>query len=122
MQLVVDASNGPPTSRARAVLVERSRRLLAVEQRAGVAHHAATSIAQRLKPTLTATCLPVPSWPLEAVGEEVDERDIVAGRGDVALQPMVPRGSVEPGEAAGVRGRVLADKGEIIHAAEYLPE
>ena len=43
-QVVVDASNGPPTAKARAVLVEGSRRLLAAERRAGVAHHVCVSI------------------------------------------------------------------------------
>lgn len=42
-EVLVDASNGPPT-RARPILVEGSRRLLAAEQRAGVAHHVCVSI------------------------------------------------------------------------------
>lgn len=44
-EIVIDASNGPPTpKKARAVLVDGSRRLLAAEQRAGVAHHVCVSI------------------------------------------------------------------------------
>ena len=43
-EAVIDASNGPPTPESRAVLVEGSRRLLAAEQRAGVAHHVCVSI------------------------------------------------------------------------------
>ena len=42
--VVIDASNGPPSRRARAVLVEGSRRLLEVEARAGVRHHVCVSI------------------------------------------------------------------------------
>jgi hypothetical protein len=42
--VVVEASNGPPTSRARAVLVEGARRLLDAEQRVGVRHHVCVSI------------------------------------------------------------------------------
>jgi uncharacterized protein YbjT (DUF2867 family) len=42
--VVVDASNGPPSGKARAVLVEGSRRLLAAEARAGVGHHVCVSI------------------------------------------------------------------------------
>jgi uncharacterized protein YbjT (DUF2867 family) len=43
-EVVIDASNGPPSPKARAVLVEGSRRLLDAEQRAGVAHHVCVSI------------------------------------------------------------------------------
>jgi uncharacterized protein YbjT (DUF2867 family) len=42
--VVVDASNGPPSRKARAVLVEGSRRLLEAEARAGVGHHVCVSI------------------------------------------------------------------------------
>jgi uncharacterized protein YbjT (DUF2867 family) len=42
--VVVDASNGPPSRNARAVLVEGSRRLLGIEARAGVGHHVCVSI------------------------------------------------------------------------------
>lgn len=42
--VVVDASNGPPSRKARGVLVEGSRRLLEAEQRAGVGHHVCVSI------------------------------------------------------------------------------
>jgi uncharacterized protein YbjT (DUF2867 family) len=42
--VVVEASNGPPTSRARTVLVEGARRLLEAEQRVGVHHHVCVSI------------------------------------------------------------------------------
>jgi uncharacterized protein YbjT (DUF2867 family) len=42
--VVVDASNGPPSSKARAVLVEGSRRMLEAETRAGVRHHVCLSI------------------------------------------------------------------------------
>ena len=42
--VVVDASNGPPSRKARAVLVEGSRRLLEVERRARVGHHVCVSI------------------------------------------------------------------------------
>src|SRR5471030_2586125 len=42
--VVIDASNGPPSRKARAVLVEGSRRLLEVEARAGVRHHVCVSI------------------------------------------------------------------------------
>ena len=42
--VVVDASNGPPSRRARAVLVEGSRRLLETGARAGVRHHVCVSI------------------------------------------------------------------------------
>ena len=34
---------------------------------------------------------------------------------------MVQRGQIEPGEAAGVRARALADERELVHAAEHLP-
>jgi uncharacterized protein YbjT (DUF2867 family) len=43
-EVVIDASNGPSSSKARAVLVEGSRRILAAEQRAGVSHHVCVSI------------------------------------------------------------------------------
>jgi uncharacterized protein YbjT (DUF2867 family) len=43
-EVVVDASNGPSSGKARAVLVEGSRRLLALERRLGVAHHVCVSI------------------------------------------------------------------------------
>src|SRR5438874_9622627 len=43
-EVVVDASNGPPSGRARAVLAEGSRRLLALEKHVGVAHHVCVSI------------------------------------------------------------------------------
>ena len=42
--VVIDASNGPPSRKARAVLVEGSRRLLEAEARAGVGHHVCVSI------------------------------------------------------------------------------
>jgi uncharacterized protein YbjT (DUF2867 family) len=42
--VVVDASNGPPSSKARAVLVDGTRRLLTAEQAAGVRHHLCVSI------------------------------------------------------------------------------
>lgn len=42
--VVIDASNGPPSRKARAVLVEGSRHLLEVEARAGVGHHVCVSI------------------------------------------------------------------------------
>jgi uncharacterized protein YbjT (DUF2867 family) len=42
--VVVDASNGPPSRKAAAVLVDGSRRLLEAEARAGVAHHVCVSI------------------------------------------------------------------------------
>lgn len=42
--VVVDASNGPPSGKATAVLVDGSRRLLEAERRAGVAHHVCVSI------------------------------------------------------------------------------
>jgi uncharacterized protein YbjT (DUF2867 family) len=42
--VVVDASNGPPSGKARAVLVEGSRRLLEAEAQAGVGHHVCVSI------------------------------------------------------------------------------
>jgi uncharacterized protein YbjT (DUF2867 family) len=42
--VVVDASNGPPSRKARAVLVQGSRRLLEAERRAGVGHHVCMSI------------------------------------------------------------------------------
>jgi uncharacterized protein YbjT (DUF2867 family) len=42
--VVIDASNGPPSGKARAVLVDGSRRLLEVEARAGVGHHVCVSI------------------------------------------------------------------------------
>lgn len=41
---VVDATNGPPSGRARRVLVDGTRRLLAAEARAGVGHHVCVSI------------------------------------------------------------------------------
>jgi uncharacterized protein YbjT (DUF2867 family) len=43
-QVVIDASNGPPGRRARAVLVDGSRRLLDAEPKAGVQHHICVSI------------------------------------------------------------------------------
>jgi uncharacterized protein YbjT (DUF2867 family) len=43
-EVVIDASNGPPSGKARAVLVEGSCRLLEVEVRAGVRHHVCVSI------------------------------------------------------------------------------
>lgn len=43
-QVVVDASNGPSGRRARAVLVEGSRRVLDAEPKAGVQHHVCVSI------------------------------------------------------------------------------
>lgn len=43
-EVVVDASNGPPSRKARAVLVEGSRRLLEAEARAGARHHVCVSI------------------------------------------------------------------------------
>jgi uncharacterized protein YbjT (DUF2867 family) len=43
-EIVIDASNGPPSSKARAVLVDGSRRLLAAERQAGVRHHVCVSI------------------------------------------------------------------------------
>ena len=42
--VVVDASNGPPSRKARAVLVDGSRRLLECEAHAGVRHHVCVSI------------------------------------------------------------------------------
>ncbi|HEY3728641.1 MAG TPA: NAD(P)H-binding protein [Solirubrobacteraceae bacterium] len=42
--VVVDASNGPPSRKARAVLVDGSRRLLEVEASVGVGHHVCVSI------------------------------------------------------------------------------
>ena len=42
--VVVDASNGPPSGKGRAVLVDGCRRLLAAEARAGVRHHVCVSI------------------------------------------------------------------------------
>ncbi len=42
--VVVDASNGPPSAKARTVLVEGSRRLLEAEAMAGVGHHVCVSI------------------------------------------------------------------------------
>ncbi len=42
--VVVDASNGPPSGKARTVLVDGCRRLLEAERRAGVAHHVCVSI------------------------------------------------------------------------------
>jgi uncharacterized protein YbjT (DUF2867 family) len=42
--VVVDASNGPPSRKARAVLVEGSRRLVGIGARAGVGHHVCVSI------------------------------------------------------------------------------
>jgi uncharacterized protein YbjT (DUF2867 family) len=42
--VVIDASNGPPSGKARAVLVEGSRRLLDAERRAGLRHHVCVSI------------------------------------------------------------------------------
>lgn len=41
---VVDASNGPPSAKAGAVLVDGSRRLLDAAQRAGARHHVCVSI------------------------------------------------------------------------------
>jgi uncharacterized protein YbjT (DUF2867 family) len=43
-EVVVDASNGPPSRKARAVLVDGSRRLLEAEREAGVGHHVCVSI------------------------------------------------------------------------------
>lgn len=43
-EVVVDASNGPPSRKARTVLVEGSHRLLEVEARTGVGHHVCVSI------------------------------------------------------------------------------
>lgn len=43
-EAVVDASNGPSSGKARAVLVEGSGRLLDAEARAGVGHHVCVSI------------------------------------------------------------------------------
>jgi uncharacterized protein YbjT (DUF2867 family) len=43
-EVVVDASNGPPSKKARAVLVEGSHRLLEEGARAGVRHHVCVSI------------------------------------------------------------------------------
>jgi uncharacterized protein YbjT (DUF2867 family) len=43
-EVVIDASNGPPSNRARAVLVDGSRHLLAAERRAGGGHHVCVSI------------------------------------------------------------------------------
>jgi uncharacterized protein YbjT (DUF2867 family) len=42
--VVIDASNSPPSRKARAVLVEGSRRVLEVESRVGVRHHVCVSI------------------------------------------------------------------------------
>jgi uncharacterized protein YbjT (DUF2867 family) len=42
--VVVDASNGPPSRKTRAVLVEGSRRLVGIEARNGVGHHVCMSI------------------------------------------------------------------------------
>jgi uncharacterized protein YbjT (DUF2867 family) len=42
--VVVDTSNGPPSGKARAILVEGSRRMLEVEERVGVGHHVCVSI------------------------------------------------------------------------------
>jgi uncharacterized protein YbjT (DUF2867 family) len=42
--VVVDASDGRPSRKARAVLVEGSRRLLEIEARTGVGHHVCVSI------------------------------------------------------------------------------
>jgi uncharacterized protein YbjT (DUF2867 family) len=43
-QVVIDASNGPASAKARAVLVDGSRRLLEAGTRAGVKHHVCLSI------------------------------------------------------------------------------
>lgn len=43
-EVVVDASNGPSSGKARAVLVDGSRRLLQAEARVGVGHHVCVSI------------------------------------------------------------------------------
>jgi uncharacterized protein YbjT (DUF2867 family) len=43
-EVVVDASNGPPSRKAHEVLVEGSRRLLEAEKEAGVGHHLLVSI------------------------------------------------------------------------------
>jgi uncharacterized protein YbjT (DUF2867 family) len=42
--VAVDASNGPPSHKARAVLVEGSRRMLEAERSASVSHHVCVSI------------------------------------------------------------------------------
>jgi uncharacterized protein YbjT (DUF2867 family) len=42
--VVIDASNGPPSRKARGVLVDGSRRLLKVAEGAGVGHHVCVSI------------------------------------------------------------------------------
>jgi nucleoside-diphosphate-sugar epimerase len=44
VNVVIDASNGPAGTKAAAVFVEGSRRLLAAQARAGVSHHVAVSI------------------------------------------------------------------------------
>jgi hypothetical protein len=44
VDVVIDASNGPAGTKAAAVFVEGSRRLLDAEARAGVSHHVAVSI------------------------------------------------------------------------------
>src|SRR3954471_8074799 len=41
---VIDASNGPPTAKAEAVLVTGTKNLLAAERDAGVRHHVCVSI------------------------------------------------------------------------------
>ena len=62
-----------------------------------------------------------PAGLLEPVGDQVDDRDVIAGRGDVPLQPIVQRGEVEPGEPAGVSGGVLTGPSDVVHAANHLP-
>ena len=44
IEVVVDASNGPPSQKAHKVLVDGSHRLLEAEQKAGVGHHVLVSI------------------------------------------------------------------------------
>jgi uncharacterized protein YbjT (DUF2867 family) len=44
IDVVVDASNGPPGRKAEPILVDGSRRLLEAERRAGVGHHVCASI------------------------------------------------------------------------------
>jgi uncharacterized protein YbjT (DUF2867 family) len=44
VDVVVDASNGPPSARAAAILVDGTKHLLDAEQRAGVGHHVCASI------------------------------------------------------------------------------
>jgi uncharacterized protein YbjT (DUF2867 family) len=43
-EVVVDASNGPPSRKTEAVLIDGSRRLLEAEKKAGVGHHVLVSI------------------------------------------------------------------------------